>query len=80
MYPDLNNSEVSGSDGVSSFDSDGFTVGTGASFNGNGNGIVAWSWLAGGSQGSANTNGTINTTYTSVNSSSGFSISKYTGY
>ena len=79
VYPDLNNSEVTGSDGVSSFDSDGFTVGTGASFNGNGNGIVAWSWLAGGSHGSANTNGTINTTYTSVNSSSGFSISKYTG-
>jgi hypothetical protein len=79
VYPDLNNAEVTGSDGVSSFDSDGFTVGTGASFNGNGNNIVAWNWLAGGSQGSSNTDGSINTTYTSANTTSGFSISTYTG-
>jgi len=78
VYPDLANAEVTGSDGVSSFDSDGFTVGTGASFNGNGNNIVAWNWLAGGSQGSANTDGSTNTTYTSVNTTAGFSISKWT--
>ena len=34
---------------------------------------VAWNWLAGGSQGSSNTDGTINTTYTSVNTTSGLS-------
>jgi len=79
VYSDLTNAEVTGSDGVSSFDSDGFTVGTGASFNGNGNGIVSWNWLASGSQGSSNTDGSINTTYTSANTTSGFSISSYTG-
>ena len=79
VYPDLANAEVTGSDGVSSFDSDGFTVGTGASFNGNGNNIVAWNWLAGGSQGSANTDGSTNTTYTSVNTTAGISVSTYTG-
>ena len=36
-------------------------------------------WLAGGSQGSSNTDGSINTTYTSVNTTAGFSISQYTG-
>ena len=78
IYPDLTNTEVTGSDGVSSFDSDGFTVGTGASFNGNGNGIVAWNWLAGNSSGSSNTDGTLNSTV-SVNTTAGFSIVKYTG-
>ena len=35
--------------------------------------------MAGGSQGSSNTDGSINTTYTSVNTTAGFSISSYTG-
>ena len=39
---------------------------------------VAWNWKANG-QGSSNTDGSINTTYTSVNTTAGFSISKYTG-
>jgi len=38
----------------------------------------AWNWKANG-QGSSNTDGSINTTYTSVNTTAGFSISKYTG-
>ena len=78
VYSDLTNAEVTGSDGVSSFDSDGFTVGTGVSFNGNGNNIVSWNWKANG-QGSSNTDGDINTTYTSVNTTAGISISSYTG-
>ena len=78
VYPDLTNAEVTGSDGVSSFDSDGFTVGSGASFNNNGNGIVSWNWKANG-QGSSNTDGSINTTYTSANTTAGISISQFTG-
>ena len=35
---------------------------------------VAWNWKAGGGQGSSNTDGSINTTYTSANTTSGFSI------
>jgi len=65
--------------GLTSFDSDGFTVGTDGDLNGSGNNIVTWNWKAGTGQGSANTDGTINTTYTSVNTTSGFSISTYTG-
>ena len=72
--------EATVAQGVTSFDSDGFSLGTDASVNGTGAaGIVAWNWLAGGSQGSSNTDGSINTTYTSVNTTAGFSIVSYTG-
>ena len=64
-------------DGVKSFDSDGFTLGTTGSINGNGNGIVSWNWKAGGS-GSSNTDGSITSTV-SANTTAGFSIVKYTG-
>ena len=77
VYPDLTNAEVTGTDGVSSFDSDGFTVGTGVSFNGSGHNIVSWNWKANGS-GSANTDGSISSTV-SASTTSGFSIVKYTG-
>ena len=64
---------------LQSFDSDGFTLGTQDGLNKSGDKIVSWNWLAGGSQGSSNTDGSINTTYTSANTTSGFSISQYTG-
>ena len=64
---------------LQSFDADGFTLGTQDGLNQNGNNIVSWNFLAGGSQGSSNTAGSINTDYTSVNTSSGFSISQFTG-
>jgi hypothetical protein len=64
---------------LQSFDTDGFTLGTQDGLNKNGDNIVSWNWLAGGSQGSSNTDGSINTTYTSVNTTAGISISSYTG-
>ena len=76
LEPNNTNAEVDiGSDFT--FQSDGFYVGDRGDTNGNGNSQVAWNWKAGGS-GSANTDGTINTTSTSVNTTAGFSISKYT--
>jgi len=68
-----------GSNGIQSFDSDGFTAGGGDDINSSGGTFASWNWLAGGSQGSSNTDGSINTTYTSVNTTAGFSISSYTG-
>ena len=65
--------------GVTAFGTDGFTVGSDAGSNGNTKTYVSWNWKAGTGQGSANTDGSINTTYTSVNTTAGFSISKYTG-
>ena len=63
---------------VKSFDSDGFTLGGWSAINRNTEAHVSWNWLANG-QGSSNTDGTINTTYTSANTTSGVSIIKYNG-
>jgi len=60
-----------------SFDSDGFTVGSGGGVNENSQTYVSWNWKANGA-GSANTDGDINST-ASVNTTAGFSIVKYTG-
>ena len=67
---------------LQSFDSDGFTsiAGSGATTNWNGSGLtyVGWNWKAGGT-GSANADGSITTTATSVDTTSKFSIIKWTG-
>jgi hypothetical protein len=62
--------------GVTSFDSDGFSLGS-AKHNDNGNTFVGWSWKASGSTAS-NTDGSITSTV-SANTTSGFSIVSYTG-
>ena len=74
-----NNTDAQGTDAtlIKSFDSDGFTLGDG-SLNQSAKNFVTWNWKANG-QGSPNTDGSINTTYTSVDTTSGFSISTYTG-
>ena len=74
-----NNTSAEGTDAtlIKSFDSDGFTLGDG-SLNQSAKNFVTWNWKANG-QGSSNTDGSINTTYTSANTTAGFSISQYTG-
>ena len=78
LFTDGTDIQDTNAQSLTSFDSDGFTVGTHASVNGNGNGICSWNWKANG-QGSSNTDGTINTTYTSANQTSGVSICTWTG-
>ena len=70
--------ETSISTTLTSFDSDGFSLGSYDDVNKNSETYVGWSWKANG-VGSANTDGTINTTATSVNTTAGFSIITYTG-
>ena len=70
--------ETTKATGLTAFGSDGFTLGADAGVNGSSNTYAGWSWKANGA-GSANTDGSINTTATSVNTTAGFSISKYTG-
>ncbi len=60
---------------LTSFDSDGFSLGSYDDVNKNSQTYVGWSWKANGA-GSANTDGTINSTV-SANTTSGFSIVKY---
>ena len=78
IYSNETYAENTVSTSITSFDSDGFTAGGANGVNANSETHVAWNWKANG-QGSANTDGSINTTYTSVNTTAGFSISKYTG-
>ena len=79
LITNSNGAENAGSTNIGSFDSDGFTLGSNGGTNGSGNSVVSWNWKAGTGQGSSNTDGSINTTYTSVNTTAGFSISSYTG-
>ena len=62
---------------ITSFDSDGFSVGTNTDVNSNTIPAVSWNWLAGGSA-SSNSDGSITSTV-SANTTAGFSIVSYTG-
>jgi len=77
---ETNGIETTDADGLTSFDSDGFGLGTGAGgYNDDTESFVAWQWLAGGGAGSANADGSTTTTTTTVNTTAGISISTYTG-
>jgi hypothetical protein len=78
LMPDATNSEFDNStQGIQSFDSDGFTGGQSNQYNKTSQSVVAWNWLAGGTA-SSNTDGSITSTV-SANTTSGFSIGTYTG-
>ena len=64
-------------DGLTSFDSDGFSLGASGAYNQSGRTYVAWNWKANGT-GVSNTNGSITSTV-SANVDAGFSIVSYTG-
>jgi len=78
LFSDGGDAEGTDTNRLNSFNADGFTVGSNNSVNGGGTTYASWNWKANG-QGSANTDGTINTTYTSVNTTAGFSICQWTG-
>jgi len=63
--------------GVTAFGTDGFTVGSETDTNGSSRNFVGWSWSAGASAGSANSDGSQSSTV-SVNTTAGFSIVKFT--
>ena len=63
--------------GLSSFDSDGFTIGNDDAYNDASSSQVSWNWKANGA-GVSNTQGSIASTV-SANTTSGFSIVSYTG-
>jgi hypothetical protein len=77
LLPNLTNAEITRTTGLTSFDSDGFTLGSYGGHN-ESSGNVAWNWLADNTSGSSNTDGSITSTV-SANTTSGFSIVSYTG-
>jgi len=85
IYSSLTNAQDSNYP-ITSFDSDGFTLGNSASLiadsfgsqNFSGTTMCSWNWLASNTSGSSNTSGTITSTV-SANTTSGFSVGKTTG-
>ena len=77
LITDGTNSEITSTEYLKSFASDGFQLGGDGIGNGNGNTYVSWNWKANGS-GSSNSDGSITST-ASANTTAGFSIVKYTG-
>jgi len=78
-FPDGYAVETTAAQGVKSFDTSGYTLGTDTSYNASSSLNVAWCWVVGGSSGSSNTDGSSATISTSVNTTSGISISTWTG-
>ena len=81
-YIQSNSNAVQGTDAqtLKSFDANGYTVGTSNSVNTNGETMVGWNWKAGTAvSGNTGGSGTAKTYTGSVNTTSGFSIIKYTG-
>jgi hypothetical protein len=84
LISDLTNAEATSTitTGVTSFNSNGFSLGldtsTAGSVNGSAQTYVAWQWQAGQGSTSSNTNGSITSTV-SVNATAGFSVATYTG-
>ena len=77
LYSNLTNAEGTATDELTSFDSDGFSLGPDNGVNNSGDTYVAWNWKAGGTAVS-NTDGSI-TSSVSANTTAGFSIVSYTG-
>jgi hypothetical protein len=63
--------------GITSFDSNGFTLGSNGNSNANGNSHASWSWRGSDSSAVSNTAGSITSTV-SANTTSGFSIVSWT--
>ena len=77
LYSSLTNAEATEATSLTSFNSDGFSLGSANGVNSNTDNHVAWNWL-GANTTVSNTSGTITSTV-SANTTSGFSIVSYTG-
>ena len=78
LRSDVDEAESSGTDDLTAFDGDGFTLGNGGKVNATGQTYVGWSWKAGTTSGIAGSPSITPTSY-SFNATSGFSIIEYTG-
>ena len=80
IEPDTNATEGNQTNGLTAFGTDGFSIGDFSAGNYSGRNYVAWNWKAGTAvSGNTGGSGTAKTYTGSVNTTSGFSIIKYTG-
>ena len=77
IRPDRDIAQVNATDHIKSFDSDGFTLGTGGDANANGQTYVSWIWKADDNEPAINTEGTM-ASITRVHANAGFSIVQFT--
>jgi len=77
LFSSTTDSEQTSSTRITSFNSNGFSVGNALGTNTNADTYVGWQWKAGGSS-SSNTSGSITSTV-NVNTTAGFSVVTYTG-
>ena len=78
LFSDSTSAETTRS-GLTSFDSDGFSLGSAGTENGSSsNEYISWNWKANGGTTSSNTDGSITSTV-QANTTAGFSIVTYTG-
>ena len=81
IYSDLDLAENDNAAYFGPFQSDGFRLQpttNGHAYNASSENYTAYNWKAGGGAGSSNTDGTLNTTTTSVNTTAGISMGTYT--
>jgi len=80
LYSNQNQAPDTPSNAITSFNSDGFSVGSNGSFNANSINYVSWNWKAGTTGSGTSTGSGTGKAYTySVNTTGGFSIIKYIG-
>lgn len=77
LYSDLTYAETTDANGLTSFNADGFSIGSSAGSNQNTSTYVAWNWKAGGAP-VTNTDGAISS-QVSANVTAGFSVVTFTG-
>ena len=78
LRTDGTNAENTNAQGLQTFNSDGFQIGTLQNVNYNSQTLVAWQWKANGGTTASNTDGTITSTV-QANLTAGFNIVTYTG-
>ena len=77
LYTNANSGQFNETQAVTSFDADGFTLGSYQGTNNNGNLFVAYGWQANGGNTSSNSDGSATSTV-QVNTAAGFSIAQMT--
>jgi hypothetical protein len=77
LISDTTGAETTDTNGLTAFNSNGWSLGTDTNYNNNTATYVGWQWQAGQSSTSSNTNGSITSTV-SVNATAGFSIATFT--
>ena len=78
LRSNVTGADVSESNGVTAFGTDGFTLGSEGGYNASSDTFVAWCWRANGASTSSNGSGSITSTV-QANTKAGFSIITYTG-